>query len=210
MISCSMIHWLIGAVWLCSTNASQPLTDSRKRTKISPLAKSNKVVGVGSMPRKSAISSPSSGNARPEKSIIFLPVVVSRHGFRFPSPRGARFPSGPRRRPPAARSPVHAWLPRCLLATRDPRPPRCANGPTLAPAPMTADSQTDWMTVAPSADHGVPQQAAGPDRRAGRDRGAALQLGARPDAGARRQVDADVHPGARGVGDPAPRRASST
>ena len=28
MISCSMIHWLIGEVWLCSTNASQPRTES--------------------------------------------------------------------------------------------------------------------------------------------------------------------------------------
>ncbi len=40
MISCSMIHLLIGAVWLCSTKASQPRTDSSNRTKISPLAKS--------------------------------------------------------------------------------------------------------------------------------------------------------------------------
>ena len=40
MISCSMIHLLIGSVWLCITNASQPRTDSSKRTKISPLAKS--------------------------------------------------------------------------------------------------------------------------------------------------------------------------
>ena len=28
MIRCSMIHSLIGAVWLCITNASQPRTDS--------------------------------------------------------------------------------------------------------------------------------------------------------------------------------------
>ena len=40
MISCSMIHLLIGVVWLWSTNASQPRTDSWNRTKISPLAKS--------------------------------------------------------------------------------------------------------------------------------------------------------------------------
>ena len=40
MIICSMIHLLIGAVWACSTNASAPRTDSSKRTKISPLAKS--------------------------------------------------------------------------------------------------------------------------------------------------------------------------
>jgi len=32
MISCSMIQWLIGAVWACRTNASQPRTDSRNRT----------------------------------------------------------------------------------------------------------------------------------------------------------------------------------
>ena len=40
MISCSMIHLLIGVVWLCRTNASQPRTDSWNRTKISPFAKS--------------------------------------------------------------------------------------------------------------------------------------------------------------------------
>ncbi len=51
MISCSMIHLLIGAVWLCSTNASQPRTDSSNRTKISPFANSYASVGVGSMPR---------------------------------------------------------------------------------------------------------------------------------------------------------------
>ena len=28
MISCSMIHWLIGAVWLWMTKASDPRTDS--------------------------------------------------------------------------------------------------------------------------------------------------------------------------------------
>jgi hypothetical protein len=28
MISCSMIHWLIGAVWLWMTKASEPRTDS--------------------------------------------------------------------------------------------------------------------------------------------------------------------------------------
>ena len=32
MISCSMIHSLIGAEWLCSTNASEPRTDSSNRT----------------------------------------------------------------------------------------------------------------------------------------------------------------------------------
>ena len=40
MISCSMSQVLIGAVWLCTTKASQPRTDSSKRTKISPLANS--------------------------------------------------------------------------------------------------------------------------------------------------------------------------
>ena len=72
MISCSMIQWLIGAVWLCSTNASQPRTDSRNRTKISPLAKSYSVVGVGSTPRQAAISSVSSGWDRPESSSSFF------------------------------------------------------------------------------------------------------------------------------------------
>ena len=77
MISCSMIHWLIGAVWLCTTNASLPRTDSMKRTKISPLAKSNSRVGAGSMPRQPAISLVNSGWARPEKSISFFsPVAV--------------------------------------------------------------------------------------------------------------------------------------
>ena len=32
MIRCSMIHSLIGAVWLWITKASQPRTDSSKRT----------------------------------------------------------------------------------------------------------------------------------------------------------------------------------
>ena len=61
MISCSMIHWLIGDVWLCSTNASHPRTDSSDRTKISPLAKSEIMVGVVWMSRQPAISSASSG-----------------------------------------------------------------------------------------------------------------------------------------------------
>src|SRR6202050_2510732 len=78
MISCSMIHWLIGAVWLCTTNASQPRTDSRNRTKISPLAKSKSVVGVGSTPRLAAISSVSSGCERPESStsLFWLGAVI--------------------------------------------------------------------------------------------------------------------------------------
>ncbi len=32
MISCSMIHWLIGAVWLCITKQSAPRADSSNRT----------------------------------------------------------------------------------------------------------------------------------------------------------------------------------
>src|ERR1022692_3809236 len=62
-----------------------------------------------------------------------------------------------------------------------------------------ADGLDDGGTLA---DNGVPQQATGPDRRAGPDRGAALQLGAWPDAGSGREIDADVDPGARRVGDP--------
>src|SRR5450759_2999279 len=72
MISCSMIHSLMGEVWLCSTNTSQPRTESRKRTKISPLAKSKSLVGVGLMPRHAATSSASEGKARPETIIIFF------------------------------------------------------------------------------------------------------------------------------------------
>ena len=72
MISCSMIHSLMGEVWLCSTYTSQPRTESRKRTKISPLAKSNSLVGVGLMPRHAATSSASAGKARPETSNIFF------------------------------------------------------------------------------------------------------------------------------------------
>ena len=40
MSSCSITQVLMGAAWLCMTKASQPRTDSSKRTKISPLAKS--------------------------------------------------------------------------------------------------------------------------------------------------------------------------
>ena len=56
MISCSMIRSLMGAVWLCSANTSQPRTESQNRTKISPLAKSKSFVGVGLMPRHAATS----------------------------------------------------------------------------------------------------------------------------------------------------------
>ena len=38
--SCSTSQSLTGAPWLCRTNASAPRTDSSKRTKISPFAKS--------------------------------------------------------------------------------------------------------------------------------------------------------------------------
>ena len=40
MIRLSISHVLIGVVWLCTTNASLPRTDSSNRTYISPLAKS--------------------------------------------------------------------------------------------------------------------------------------------------------------------------
>ena len=72
MMSCSMIHWLIGAVWLCSTKASLPRTDSRNRTMISPLAKSYSFAGAGSIPMQSATSAASSGKARPPNNIIFF------------------------------------------------------------------------------------------------------------------------------------------
>lgn len=32
MMSCSMTHWLMGAVWLWITKQSAPRTDSSKRT----------------------------------------------------------------------------------------------------------------------------------------------------------------------------------
>ena len=72
MISCSMIHRLIGAVWLCSTKASQPRTDSRNRTMISPLAKSYSLEGASSTPMQSATSAASSGKPRPPNNIIFF------------------------------------------------------------------------------------------------------------------------------------------
>jgi len=55
-------------VWLWITNASQPRTDSSKRTKISPFAKSYADVGVSGIPSSAATASESSGNPRPEKS----------------------------------------------------------------------------------------------------------------------------------------------
>ncbi len=61
MISCSMSQVLIGAVWLWTTKASQPRTDSSNRTNNSPLANSYAAVGVGVTPRWPAISSASSG-----------------------------------------------------------------------------------------------------------------------------------------------------
>ena len=80
---CSISHLLIGSKWLCITKASEPRTDSWKRTYISPLAKSWALVGVTSMSRCFAISCASSGNARPENSMrvlrfsMFLPLTAS-------------------------------------------------------------------------------------------------------------------------------------
>ena len=87
MMSCSMIHWLIGAVWLCSTKASLPRTDSRNRTMISPLAKSYSFAGAISTPRHSATSAASSGKARPPNSINFfwLGAVIPLTWYRSPS-----------------------------------------------------------------------------------------------------------------------------
>src|SRR5436189_1974776 len=73
MIMDSISHWFTGWHIDCTTNASLPRTDSRYRTKISPLANWYASVGVGATPRCAPISSASSGNARPEKSIrVFL------------------------------------------------------------------------------------------------------------------------------------------
>src|SRR5437660_2970846 len=72
MISCSITHWLIGAQWLWMTNASVPRTDSSKRTKISPLAKSYADCGVMPTPRCLATSWASSGCARPARNIRFF------------------------------------------------------------------------------------------------------------------------------------------
>ena len=49
-----MIHLFSGAGALCITKASQPRTDSSKRTKISPFAKSRAVWGVTSTPSSAA------------------------------------------------------------------------------------------------------------------------------------------------------------
>ncbi|CAB4766385.1 unannotated protein [freshwater metagenome] len=70
-----MICLLTGAVWLCITKASQPRTDSSKRTKISPLAKSYADVGVSGMPSSDATSSANSGNPRPAKRRNFFSEV---------------------------------------------------------------------------------------------------------------------------------------
>ena len=72
MISCSMICLLIGVECDWITNASQPRTDSSKRTKISPLAKSYADVGVSGMPSSVATCSDNSGNPRPEKRRSFF------------------------------------------------------------------------------------------------------------------------------------------
>ena len=77
MISCSMIWSLIGAEWLCSTNASQPRTDSSNRTKISPLANEYADCGVIVTSSCFATCSASSGWARPEKSMrLFFVMAV--------------------------------------------------------------------------------------------------------------------------------------
>jgi hypothetical protein len=67
-----MIHVLMGEVIDWITKASEPRTDSRYRTKISPPAKSYASVGVGATPSTAPISSATSGYARPEKSIRVL------------------------------------------------------------------------------------------------------------------------------------------
>src|SRR5699024_5917741 len=72
MMSCSMSHLFNGWVWDCKTKQSAPRTDSSKRMKISPFAKSRAVVGTKSVPNSLATASPNSGWARPENSIIFL------------------------------------------------------------------------------------------------------------------------------------------
>ncbi len=90
MMSCSTSHWFSGAGWLCSTNASQPRTDSSKRTKISPLAKSRAVCAVTGTSSSLATCSASSGWARPEKSIRFLRLSVQSWPSRVPSPVGDR------------------------------------------------------------------------------------------------------------------------
>ena len=81
MISDSTSHSLIGRTIDCTTNASDPRTESRYRTKISPLAKSYASIGVGSTPSTAPISSASAGNPRPEKSMrdlrfsaVMLPI----------------------------------------------------------------------------------------------------------------------------------------
>src|SRR5690348_13881064 len=86
MISCSINHWLSGYGWLCSTNASQPRTDSSNRTKISPLANSRAVCAVTWTSSSLATCSASSGCARPEKSIKFLRLSVQSWLNALPSP----------------------------------------------------------------------------------------------------------------------------
>src|SRR5947209_18728461 len=76
MISCSISQSLTGAGCDCRTNASQPRTDSWKRTKISPLANSRAVCAVTWTSSSLATCSASSGCARPEKSIRFLRLSV--------------------------------------------------------------------------------------------------------------------------------------
>src|SRR6516165_6070171 len=104
MMSCSMIHSLMGEVWLCRTNTSQPRTESRKRTKISPFAKSKSLDGVGLMPRHPATSSASSGKARPETIIsFFAPGGITL--FTCPAPPRPRSPRRPGEPGPPPASP---------------------------------------------------------------------------------------------------------
>src|SRR6201996_762299 len=76
MISCSISQLFTGTGCDCRTNASQPRTDSWKRTKISPLANSRAVCAVTWTSSSLAPCSASSGCARPEKSIRFLRLSV--------------------------------------------------------------------------------------------------------------------------------------
>src|SRR5690349_23914744 len=76
MIRVSITQVLIGAPQDWITKASAPRTDSSKRTKISPFANSYADCGVSEVPRYLAISSASSGYARPEKTCRFLRLGI--------------------------------------------------------------------------------------------------------------------------------------
>ena len=86
MISASINHLLTGCTIDCTTNASEPRTDSLNRTKISPEAKSYASDGVGAIPSTPPISSASSGNARPEKSIMVLRFSATMLPIDSPAP----------------------------------------------------------------------------------------------------------------------------